>query len=112
MKDIWEKAEKENEIEYFAHQITIVPNNNNYDVTYEMMDDEGDGTIEVTISMTTKEVKNLLTSFVYVTLTSTAVFIADKDQDMYYDYESPNPRNTAHKYYMRLGIIKSLEYLS
>lgn len=112
IKDILKKAEKENNLEYFSRKIIITPNNNNYDVTYTMMDDEYDNIIDVTISMTAKEVKNLLTSFVYVTLTSDAVFIADKDEDIYYDMSDPDPRDMAYKYYMRLGMIKLLEYNS
>jgi hypothetical protein len=117
--DKLKKAIIENETKYFPNIILIKPINDYYEVNYEMLDDEGDDTIEITIIMSLYEVKNFLKDAYYVSLlTDKDVYISDRDEDEYYDndieyYESAEYNDSSLiKFYMRLGIRNTLKVLT
>ena len=100
-------------LEYYPHQIQITPLNNNYNVIYEMLDEDGHDNIEIETVMSSEEVRRLKIDVQYVSDLTENIFIEDRDQDMYYrtDFENymRKVNNQVIKFYSRWGIIKALD---
>ncbi len=101
-------------LEYYPYQITLTPMNNNYNVIYEMLDEDGHDSIEIEKLMSYEEVHRFLIDVQYVSDLTQNILIEDRDQDPYYatDFENymKKVNNQVIKFYSRWGIIKALEY--
>lgn len=92
-------------LEYYPHQIQITPLNNNYNVIYEMMDEDGHDSIEIETMMLYEEMRRFLIDVQYIYDLTENIFIEDRDQDMYYrtDFENymRKVNNQVIKFYSR-----------
>jgi hypothetical protein len=99
-------------LEYTPNIIKLTPIDNHYEVNYEMLDEEGDDTIDVTINMSFEEIRKLLIDAQYIALLTKNIYITDWQEDPYYanDQEKYMKKvdNFVIKYYTRLGIRKTL----